>query len=62
MHGKRQSDRQLAERGALTDNDKQTEGRVMHGKRQSDRQLAERGATLSMPERGSESGYTCARF
>jgi len=34
----------------------------MHGKRQSDRQLAERGATLSMPERGSESGYTCARF
>ena len=41
----RHSDRQLAERGAYTENDRQTEGRVMHGKdRHSDRQLVERGA------------------
>ena len=41
----RHSDRQLVERGAYTENVKQTEGRVMHGEdRHSDRQLAERGA------------------
>ena len=34
-HSDRHSDRQLVERGAYTENDKQTEGRVMHGERQT---------------------------
>ena len=37
MEKDRHSDRQLAERGTYTENDKQTEGMVMHGERVTDK-------------------------